>query len=513
MDEVDFYKQLGFRSNPFQYTNADEEDNLKDYFIPPPYFQSVWGDPQKASSCVVFAPRGGGKSAQRKMIEIRSQGSTVLALQYTRFEFDKGRTLKNIDLEYHLKNINRICLVALLMLIYQMEVPCLAFNATDRAHIRALCNFYLYDLSSDEIINAVNSIIPLYEKAKDFFKRNLWAINSIIDAIFNRIGLAPIKSSPSLELGITSASKNHLELIISLIKSFGIESVYMLIDKVDETQLTGNDSKVSFDLIEPIIRDLDLLQLKDIGFKFFLWNELSPFYKKYARPDRVQQFSLNWKDAELKGMMQLRLQAYSSEGNIVKFPDLLDPSIEEDLRKYIEDWVIVFSHGSPRDMIRICSQMVTEQLRVDSNARRITIPAVTVGFNIFCKQRAEEVVSDQILNDLQKNHRLDFTVNYIANDIFKISIRSAMAKIRTWLNTGVVKYIEDTPINGSKKPVHRYAVMDSRVAKTIFTELRFSDFLKNKVRFCSKCGTVMFRDWDISPSHICHNCKARYDAA
>lgn len=512
MDENNFYKQLGFKSNPFQYTNADEEDNLKEYFIPPPYFQSVWGDPQRASSCVVFAPRGGGKSAQRKMIEIRSQGSTVLALQYTRFEFDKGQTLRNIDLEYHLKNINRICLVSLLMLIYQMETPGLAFNATDRAHIRALCNFYLFDLSSDEIINAVNSIIPLYEKAKDFFKRNLWAINSIIDAIFSKIGLAPIKSAQPTGVGITAPSKNHLELIISLIKSFGIESVYLLVDKVDETHLTGNNAEASFHLIEPMIKDLDLLQMKDIGFKFFLWNELFPFYKRCARPDRFQQFELHWNNAELKKMMQLRLQAYSLEGKIIRFPDLLDPAIEDNLKQYIEDWVIVFSHGSPRDMIRICGQMVSEQLRIDSSLRRITIPAVTIGFNIFCKKRAEEVVSEQILNDLQKNHRLDFTVNYIANDIFKISIRRAMAKIRTWLNTGVVKYIEDAPINGSKKPIHRYAVMDSRIAKTIFPELSFADFLKAKVRFCSKCDAVMFRDWDISPSHICHNCKARYNA-
>lgn len=72
MDELSFYKGIGFKSNPFQYTNADQEENLEKYFIPPPYFQSVWGDPSKPSSCVIFAPRGGGKSAQRKMIETRS---------------------------------------------------------------------------------------------------------------------------------------------------------------------------------------------------------------------------------------------------------------------------------------------------------------------------------------------------------------------------------------------------------------------------------------------------------
>jgi hypothetical protein len=86
------YENMGFWTNPFAYTNADEEDYLKDYFIQPPYFDSVIGDYRSPSSCIVLAPRGGGKSAQRKMIEIWSQDHPVLAITYDRFEFGQKQS-------------------------------------------------------------------------------------------------------------------------------------------------------------------------------------------------------------------------------------------------------------------------------------------------------------------------------------------------------------------------------------------------------------------------------------
>ncbi len=36
MDEKQFLSRLGFSDNPFQFTNADEEDHLQTYFIPLP---------------------------------------------------------------------------------------------------------------------------------------------------------------------------------------------------------------------------------------------------------------------------------------------------------------------------------------------------------------------------------------------------------------------------------------------------------------------------------------------
>jgi hypothetical protein len=511
MDENDFYKLLGLISSPFQHTNADEEDSLELYFVPPPYFSSVWGDPKNPTSVVVFAPRGGGKSAQRRMIEIRARtSSNVLAIQYSRFEFEGISNVHEVDLAYHLKNINRLCLIAFLILVYERNYNSLRFSATERKQIIALSDYYLQDLSPEVLIGSVDSIMTFTDKAKKFCKNNLWAINTIVDSLFKKIGLSPVKGEERHSVTIASPSKNHLEIILSLIISLGLDSVYILVDKIDETALTGNDSKASFDLASSLIKDLDLLQMKRVCFKFFLWNELKPYYQKYARPDRISQFDLSWAPSELETMLEQRLKAFSPKDKPVPYYNMLSDTHTHKTKRAILDLVIAFSQGSPRDLIRICRHMVSEQLRLNPNADKISLEAVTAGCNVFCKQRADEVAPDHLLSEMQKNHRLDFTVNYVASDVFKIGQNAARSKINTWLKTGVVKYINDIHIPSSKKPVHHYAVVDSRIAKSIFPEMRFLSFLQNKVRTCPKCGTVLLRDWDISKEHICHGCKRQF---
>jgi hypothetical protein len=516
MDETTFLKDLGLRGNPFQYTNADEEDNLPDYFVPPPYFPSVWGNPKKPSSCVVFAPRGGGKSAQRKMIEIKSRDSGVLALQYSRFEFEGGQTLKHINLDYHLRNVIRLCLVGLLMAIYEKNLDHLSFETTERQHIRALARFYLNDMNPDELVSAANSIMSPLDKAKAFFEKNLWLVNNILDSLLAKVGVGSVGASDRAS-EMKRPSKNHLEIAVSLITSLGFDSIYILVDKVDETEFTGNDASASFDLLAPMLRDLDLLQMSNIGFKFFLWNEIFPFYKRRARPDRVNQYDLKWDRQALSKMMELRLKAFAAnhDGRFFDlfrppFFGLFDPSVDDSVKRGVEDLVLTFCHGSPRDMIRICQQMVSEQLRLAPEARGIGLEGVTEGFNVFCNERAVEVVPDNIMSELRKTHRLNFTVNYVANDVFKIRTNSARSKIKTWVKTGVVKRIDDVKVDTFSKPLHHYAVTDSRVAKCIFKELDFIEFLQTKVRNCSKCGHAALRDWDLAEDHTCDECGTSF---
>ncbi len=507
-DEVSFWSRLGFKANPFQYTNADQEDELHKYFVPPQYFPSVWGDPQKPQSCVVFAPRGGGKSAQRRMIENQSIGSKVLALQYTRFEFRPGMRISDIDIEYHLKNIIRICLIGFLMQTYENKIGHMVFNATEKRQVKDLCNFYLHDMNTEAVSAAVNAIMSPAEKAKKLFYENSWVIGPIIQILaktYIGIDLFPLTLQAD-DTSIRNVSKTHLENILLLIKKLGYDSVYVLIDKVDETSLTSNNAQASFDLIAPMLKDLELLQMGNIAFKFFLWDEITPSFIKYARPDRITAFNMTWLEADLKNMMTRRLCAYSNNGKR-NFGNLFDAKIAP--IDVLEELLSIFSQNSPRDMIRICRQMAAEQLKINPSDSHIGMTAATEGINRFCLDRAREVVSTKILEELQKTHRLDFTVNYVANDIFKIDQNAARAKITSsWVVTGIIRRIDDTHIKGVKKPAHHFAVMDSRIARSIFPELNFLDFLENKVREC-KCGEFVLRDWDISSNQICQKCKTQ----
>ena len=106
-------ERLGFVADPFDKTNADEEELLDSYFIQPPFYSAVFGDPASPKSAIVFAPRGGGKTALKRKIELASQGSDFLCVTYNTFSTE-GVSLKNIKAEYHLQNVLRLVLIGVI---------------------------------------------------------------------------------------------------------------------------------------------------------------------------------------------------------------------------------------------------------------------------------------------------------------------------------------------------------------------------------------------------------------
>jgi hypothetical protein len=115
------YETLGFSGHPFAKTNADEEPNLKDYFVPPAYFDAIIGDSRTPTSSVVLAPRGAGKTAQRRMVEDHGLSSHFLPVTYDRFEFSGGMSVAELSLQYHMRNI--ITRIIVSFLSYLFEYP------------------------------------------------------------------------------------------------------------------------------------------------------------------------------------------------------------------------------------------------------------------------------------------------------------------------------------------------------------------------------------------------------
>ena len=107
---------LRFDADPFAKTNADEEERLDRYFVPPPFFSAVYGDYRTPKSAIVFAPRGGGKTALKRRIENSSQNEAFLCITYNQFNVD-GKKLSQIDSEYHLRNLVRLILVGVITAI------------------------------------------------------------------------------------------------------------------------------------------------------------------------------------------------------------------------------------------------------------------------------------------------------------------------------------------------------------------------------------------------------------
>lgn len=265
----DFTNSLGFDSNPFEYTNADQEKRLPDYFVPPPYFASVMGNPEHPTSFIVYAPRGGGKSAQRIMLENQCVDNNVLAITYDQFEFPDIANAKDIRIHHHLRNINRFTLLALLIDLHQNPILKGDLSKEDRRLFLALSAEYFAEINETELDQALNSLKGLKEKFKDFWNEWLPAIrpgakfvNSLLKNGLDFVDFDKLSEFKNAEFSTTQSLKYQLKLIVSLAQKLHWTSIYFLVDRVDESPLTGNNVKDSFNLLKPLLRDLELLEFK-----------------------------------------------------------------------------------------------------------------------------------------------------------------------------------------------------------------------------------------------------------
>lgn len=295
-------------------------------------------------------------------------------------------------------------------------------------------------------------------------------------------------------------TKMHLEIVRDLLLGIGFRSIYILLDKVDETDFAGNDAQGSFLIIKPLIRDLELLQTRGIGFKFFLWDKLKPYYIKLGRPDRITHFTLSWSTEELNNMLSKRLIAFS-EARVRDLSKLTNASLAQPLQFL----VVTFAAGSPRDMIRICQRILSEQMKANSNSRTIDLEAIDSGILEFSKERSTELAGEDMLRDLLKIGEVDFTTNQLASSVLKVSVNAARSKIEGWMRKGLVERIGEQRC-GNGRPVHHYAVTVVRLARAMLSQMDITDFLRQKVLSCDSCEKILIRDWE-QPG-VAYNCPA-----
>ena len=91
-------------------------------------------------------------------------------------------------------------------------------------------------------------------------------------------------------------------------------------------------------------------------------------------------------------MLSRRLSAHS--GDKVK---TLASICELDPRRRIDDMVVLFSQGSPRNIIRICKEILDQQSEFDSTSCKLSANAVTQGFEIFAKNYTNEILPEAVV--------------------------------------------------------------------------------------------------------------------
>jgi len=304
------------------------------------------------------------------------------------------------------------------------------------------------------------------------------------------------------EKRLTETYKYQLEALLKFVQKIGFKSIYILVDRPDETEKTGNDPVKTYTLIQPLILDLELLGLPGYGFKFFLWDQIEPFFKKDARPDRVPQYKLQWTRDRLKEALSKRLSAFSN-GKILSFSALMKSG------EQVDDTICLLANGSPRNMIRLCEQIFAIQGDKDSNSKKIDYSSLDLASVQFGETLLTERYEEVFVKEIQRVGRELFTTNYVANDVLKITGNGARNKINGWVNCGLVAQVGTVVVPPAKRPTHLYCVIDPLAVRVMHRSVPLDKFLADRWLPCEYCGTDNLANIDLYPEGniaVCRKC-------
>lgn len=482
-----FISRRGFTEDPFAFTDSDRENRLSDYFVPPPYFAGVMGTPSSPEPSIVFAPRGGGKSAQRRMVEEASQdlAAPFLCITYSNFE-SVGGTTPSIA-EHHLA-LSRLLTLAMLSELQADETGVMYLDEHERQVLKVAAQVLLSSLTADEFRIAMSSIKTVGDKAGELWRKYGGVVAVAIAALLAQAGMKGVNLPAGLVAQAESLEASAQYFFVELIKmskKLAWQSVYILIDRVDETTATVTNPSAAFELISTLATNLPTLELPGVGFKFFLWDQLRPmFLANGGRTDRVMVFELHWTVPELVDMLTKRLEAFSG-GAVHSFNELLAPVLSLNLHLLLAN----LCYGSPRDMIRMAKQIIAEATRSDGTAENVSADALWAGIFEFSKKRTTELYG-KFESDFSKFQEISFVTSKLSSDIFRISDNAMRQKLQQWTEVGAIRKMTELA-TGKNRPAHVYTFTDLRVAIGRGTVEDVELVLDNFAIQCPRCGRIV----------------------
>jgi hypothetical protein len=320
-------KSRGFRGNPFEYSNAEYEQDLPGYFVDIGEFDGLL---RVTSPCVVFAERGCGKTAQRQMLASRCRplqsDSPLLAIHYTYGGFENaliraGNQFARIKASHHIESLLHFGITAL----------------ADEA------------LRDENVLNALRSP-PTILRTEAYLKR--YAPHKIPEIGENSQTIA-LDSLTPLE---------RLRDFAQLLEAAGFKRGVIFVDGLDEFPETAKDASQAISFLASLLGTLPIIECPGLGFKFFLSQELEQGLRNNAwfRTDRLYITRITWNEERLLDLIKQRLAYFSlREPPYVGLAQLC----EDELAPIINPELIAHSHKLPRPALSLAGMLFREHTR------------------------------------------------------------------------------------------------------------------------------------------------------
>lgn len=505
LDKDSFLGALGFEENPFTITNADDEPELPSYFVPPPYFPSVLGSPSKPQSTVVFAPRGGGKTAQKVMIEnaaISQEDDRFLCITYDDFDLPADFVTADATTEWHLSNIVKKVVIALLIAVDDSSLRLKAPSQPDKNFLAKTAVTFLSKLTESEFRKNIESLRNWRGKIEHYWDKYGGKVGNLLTAIAARFKIGALDKLTDPAAQNRNSIAEYLRQLVRISHSLGYNSVYILVDRVDETRITSSNAGEAFNFVKDLLRDLHVLEMEGVAFKFFLWDQTRDlYYADGARPDRVPMHDLDWTASQISQMLSKRLKTFSQDRV---------PSLNQLFRREVVfDFHMLVSYlaaGSPRDMIRIAGRMVDEHTKTFDVASLISFSTAELAIRRYASERSKELYP-QFFGELPKIGLAKFTLSGLHALSFRPSPNGLEQRIQKWLESGfVIPAGEVQSDDGKEERV--FALSDPRlVIAAKSNHDRLTTILVDSFLVCPKCKELVINEKGFEIAD-CLNCGA-----
>ncbi|RRR73079.1 MAG: winged helix family transcriptional regulator [Candidatus Viridilinea halotolerans] len=335
LDLTEWLKLVGLEEgNPFAYKQADAERAwLQACFVAHPAYNALaYEDEVAPRSSILHAARGAGKTSACMMYEqlcrqnVQHRRSLIVRFDDWMSLVDHQQQPPDQRLTAYLQAIFRQVANSL---VHIQALPWLhpPADTSLQSFLAWFCTTY-----GDEL---TDSQLSTFTASGRFFRPEV-----VAQTPFNR---------PQL------AARSQLSWLLKALTAVGWYTLVILVDRVDEVDMSVDDAQQGADLLLPLVANLPLLEADGLVFKFFVPSEIVAVLRerKQLRDDRIRCDHLDWSDhGLLRQILQNRLRHFSA-GRIDSLAALAAPELRD-----IDDRLVQAANHSPRTLLLLAEQLM-----------------------------------------------------------------------------------------------------------------------------------------------------------